>query len=121
MLSEPFTAREVVMVPVSKGGGRPSIEYWMNLYEKPESLHVRLYQNGFSTQETGSRTLLFEICYLERKGQQAVAMKVWEFMRLLERELEMGREIFGSWGYYALDNINNTEFLYGGFAKTGAL
>ena len=50
---------------------------------------------------------------------KAVEMKVWDFMRLLEREPEVGNEIFGSLHYYALDNI--TEFLYGEFGRTGAL
>ncbi|KAE9365660.1 putative benzoate 4-monooxygenase cytochrome P450 [Stipitochalara longipes BDJ] len=50
---------------------------------------------------------------------QAVSEKVWEFMELLEREPEVGNEIFGSLHYYALDNI--TDFLYGKFGKTEAL
>jgi hypothetical protein len=50
---------------------------------------------------------------------KAVEMKVWDFMRLLEQEPEVGSEIFGSLHYYALDNI--TEFLYGEFGRTGAL
>ena len=50
---------------------------------------------------------------------KAVEMKVWDFMRLLEREPEVGNEIFGSLHYYALDNI--TEFLYGEFGRTAAL
>ncbi|KAN0089739.1 putative benzoate 4-monooxygenase cytochrome P450 [Hyaloscypha variabilis] len=50
---------------------------------------------------------------------QAVSQKVCEFMELLEREPEVGSEIFGSLHYYALDNI--TDFLYGRFGKTEAL
>lgn len=50
---------------------------------------------------------------------EAVAKKVWEFMRLLEREPEVGSEIFASLHYYALDNI--TEFVYGEYGRTSAL
>jgi hypothetical protein len=50
---------------------------------------------------------------------RAIEEKVWEFMQLLEREPEVGGEIFGSLHYYALDNI--TDFLYGAFGKTEAL
>ncbi|PMD19975.1 putative cytochrome P450 [Hyaloscypha hepaticicola] len=56
---------------------------------------------------------------LKEGAARAVEMKVWEFMRLLEREPEVGREIFRSLHYYALDSI--TEFLYGEFGRTKAL
>ena len=50
----------------------------------------------------------------------AIEEKVWEFMRLLETEPEVGSEIFSSLHYYSLDNI--THFLYGTeFGATSAL
>jgi Cytochrome P450 len=54
-----------------------------------------------------------------KASAKAVEEKVWEFMQLLEREPEVGSEIFASLHYYALDNI--TDFLYGAFGKTEAL
>lgn len=50
---------------------------------------------------------------------KAIEEKVWEFMQLLEREPQVGSEIFGSLHYFALDNI--TDFLYGAVGKTEAL
>ena len=84
--------------------------------------HQNLFTFG-SPRHHGERKKLLNHAYSKsnilKYSTSSIEERTWEYMKLLESDLDTACEIFSSLHYYSLDNI--THFLYGSHGATSSL